>query len=202
MEDFTKIRTWAEVDLNALAHNYRALRALTPEGCKFLGLVKANAYGHGAVPVAKKLEELGCDMLAVACVAEAAQLRQAGITLPILCLGYTPVEETEALLRYHVTQTVGDLDTGRALSEAAQRAGGVLDIHVKLDTGMGRIGFLWQLDGDNGPVANDIAALCALPGLRAGACSPTSPTPTAARPIPRTSSTDFRTPGPPWPSGA
>ena len=57
MEDFTKIRTWAEVDLNALAHNYRALRALTPEGCKFLGLVKANAYGHGAVPVAKKLEE-------------------------------------------------------------------------------------------------------------------------------------------------
>ena len=168
MEDFTKIRTWAEVDLNALAHNYRALRALTPEGCKFLGLVKANAYGHGAVPVAKKLEELGCDMLAVACVAEAAQLRQAGITLPILCLGYTPVEETEALLRYHVTQTVGDLDTGRALSEAAQKAGGVLDVHVKLDTGMGRIGFLWQLDGDNGPVADDIAALCALPGLRAG----------------------------------
>ena len=168
MEDFTKIRTWAEVDLNALAHNYRALRALTLEGCKFLGLVKANAYGHGAVPVAKKLEELGCDMLAVACVAEAAQLRQAGITLPILCLGYTPVEETEALLRYHVTQTVGDLDTGRALSEAAQKAGGVLDVHVKLDTGMGRIGFLWQLDGDNTAVADHISALCALPGLRAG----------------------------------
>ena len=168
MEDFTKIRTWAEVDLSALAHNYRALRALTPAGCKFLGLVKANAYGHGAVPIAKKLEELGCDMLAVACVAEAAQLRQAGITLPILCLGYTPVEETEALLRYHVTQTVGDLDTGCALSEAAQRAGGVLDIHVKLDTGMGRIGFLWQLDGDNTHVADDIAALCTLPGLRAG----------------------------------
>ena len=167
MEDFTKIRTWAEVDLSALAHNYRALRALTPAGCKFLGLVKANAYGHGAVPIAKKLEELGCDMLAVACVAEAAQLRDAGITLPILCLGYTPVEETEALLRYHVTQTVGDLDTGCALSEAAQRAGGVLDIHVKLDTGMGRIGFLWQLDGDNTHVADDIAALCALPGLRA-----------------------------------
>ena len=167
MEDFTKIRTWAEVDLSALAHNYRALRALTPAGCKFLGLVKANAYGHGAVPIAKKLEELGCDMLAVACVAEAAQLRQAGVTLPILCLGYTPVEETEALLRYHVTQTVGDLETGRALSEAAQRSGSVLDIHVKLDTGMGRIGFLWQLDGDNTHVADDIAALCALPGLRA-----------------------------------
>ena len=123
MEDRILRRTWAEIDLDALAHNYRALRALTPEGCKFLGLVKANAYGHGAVPVAKKLETLGCDMLAVACLAEAAQLRQAGITLPILCLGYTPVEETEALLRYHVTQTVGDLDTGRALSEAAQRAG-------------------------------------------------------------------------------
>ena len=188
MEDFTKIRTWAEVDLNALAHNYRALRALTPEGCKFLGLVKANAYGHGAVPVAKKLEELGCDMLAVACVAEAAQLRQAGITLPILCLGYTPVEETEALLRYHVTQTVGDLDTGRALSEAAQRAGGVLDIHVKL--------------GTTAPWPTTLPPCAPCPACGRGACSPTSPTPTAARPIPRTSSTDFRTPGPPWPSGA
>lgn len=168
MEDFTKMRTWAQVDLNALAHNYHALRALTPAGCKFLGLVKANAYGHGAVPVAKKLETLGCDMLAVACLAEAAQLRDAGITLPILCLGYTPAEQTDLLLKYRVTQTVGDLETGRALSDAAQRAGGVLDIHVKLDTGMGRIGFLWQLDGDNTAVADHISALCALPGLRAG----------------------------------
>ena len=168
MEDFTKMRTWAQVDLNALAHNYHALRALTPAGCKFLGLVKANAYGHGAVPVAKKLEALGCDMLAVACLAEAAQLRNAGITLPILCLGYTPAEQMDLLLKYRVTQTVGDLETGRALSDAAQRAGGVLDIHVKLDTGMGRIGFLWQLDGDNTAVADYISALCALPGLRAG----------------------------------
>ena len=163
MEDFTKMRTWAQVDLNALAHNYHALRALTPDGCKFLGLVKANAYGHGAVPVAKKLEALGCDMLAVACVAEAAQLRQAGITLPILCLGYTPVEETEALLCYHVTQTVGDLETGRALSQAAQRAGGVLDIHVKLDTGMGRIGF--TADDDMERAVAEMAEACALPGL-------------------------------------
>lgn len=81
------------------------------------------------------------------------------------------MEETEALLRYHVTQTVGDLDTGRALSEPPA-GGGVLDIHVKLDTGMGRIGFLWQLDGDNGPVADDIAALCALPACGRGHVHP------------------------------
>ena len=87
--DTTTMRTWAEIDLSALEHNYRALRAMLPAGCRFLGVCKANAYGHGAVPVAQKLEELGADMLAVACVAEAKELRQAGITLPILCLGQT-----------------------------------------------------------------------------------------------------------------
>ena len=70
MTDRRKARTWAEIDLGAMAHNYRALKALTPAGCGFLGLVKADAYGHGAVPVAQKLQELGADMLAVACAAE------------------------------------------------------------------------------------------------------------------------------------
>ena len=98
--DTTKMRTWAEIDLAALEHNYRALRALAPQECRFLGLCKADAYGHGALPVAKKLQELGADMLAVACVDEAAQLRRGGITLPILCLGKTPLELTPMLLEY------------------------------------------------------------------------------------------------------
>jgi alanine racemase len=160
------MRTWAEISLDNLAHNYRTLRAMLPQGCKFLGLVKSNAYGHGAVMVARKLQSLGCDMLAVACVDEAAELRQGGVTLPILCLGQTPVELAPLLLEYQVTQTVADLETGLALSAAAVAAGKELTIHVKLDTGMTRLGFLWQ-EGLENQTADQIARLCALPGLRA-----------------------------------
>ena len=113
MTEKNRMRTWAEIDLDALAHNYRALRAMAPAGCKFLGLVKANAYGHGAPQIARKLQELGADMLAVACLAEAEELRRAGITLPILCLGQTPPEFADELLAADVTQTVEDLDTAR-----------------------------------------------------------------------------------------
>ena len=165
MTDKRMVRTWAEIDLDALEHNYRLLRALAPQA-GFLGLVKANAYGHGAVPVAKKLESLGADMLAVACLAEAAELRQGGIRTPILCLGQTPPELAPELLEYQVTQTVGDLETGRALSAAAAAAGRTLRIHVKLDTGMGRLGFLCP-DGEGAAAAEEIRALCALPGLEA-----------------------------------
>ena len=165
MTDRQMIRTWAEVDLDALAHNYRLLREMAPKS-RFLGLVKANAYGHGAVPIARKLESLGADMLAVACLDEAAELRQAGIAVPILCLGQTPPELVGELLRYDVTQTVGDLELGRALSDAAVAAGKTLKIHVKLDTGMGRLGFVCG-DGDNTAALRDIQSLCALPGLEA-----------------------------------
>ncbi|MCI8423999.1 MAG: alanine racemase [Lawsonibacter sp.] len=169
-----RARTWAEIDLDALAHNCHTLRQLAispfcPQP-RFLGLVKANAYGHGAVPVAKKLASLGVDMLAVACLAEAAELREAGVSLPILCLGMTPPELAPELLAYDVTQTVGDLETGRALSAAAVAAGKTLKIHVKLDTGMGRLGFVYCTDDDEAAlerVAGEIAALCALPGLEA-----------------------------------
>ena len=86
-------RTWREISLANLEHNYRALRALLPQGCRFLGVVKANAYGNGAVPVAKRLEELGTEYLAVACVDEAAELREAGATRPTsarpTCCGWT-----------------------------------------------------------------------------------------------------------------
>ena len=83
MRETTQMRTWAEIDLDALAHNYHALRALAPAGCRFLGVVKSNAYGHGAVRVAEKLQRLGADMLAVACIEEGRELRLAGITRPI-----------------------------------------------------------------------------------------------------------------------
>ncbi|NBI10074.1 alanine racemase [Colidextribacter sp. OB.20] len=165
MTDRRTVRTWAEIDLDALAHNYRLLRGMAPDS-KFLGLVKANAYGHGAIPIAKKLEALGVDMLAVACLDEAVELREAGIVIPILCLGQTSPELAGELLEYDVTQTVGDLETGKALSVAAVAAGKTLKIHVKVDTGMGRLGFVWT-EGWEADSTREIAALCALPGLEA-----------------------------------
>ena len=83
-------RTWAEIDLDALAYNYRALRQLVGADVKFLGVVKADAYGHGAVQVSRTLQELGADYLAVSSIDEAAELRSGGITMPILILGHTP----------------------------------------------------------------------------------------------------------------
>ena len=164
MIDRRQLRTWAEIDLDALEHNYRALRAMLPQGCRFAGLVKANAYGHGAVPVAKKLEQLGADVLAVACVDEGEQLRRAGIALPTLCLGQTPLELGEELLRWDMIQEIEDLETARAFSEMAQKQGKKLKVHIKLDTGMGRLGFRWE-DGDNAAVTDEMAQVCALPGL-------------------------------------
>lgn len=164
MLDKRELRTWAEIDLDALEHNYHDLRAMLPQGCRFAGLVKADAYGHGAVPVARKLEQLGADVLAVACVAEGEELRRAGITLPILCLGQTPLELGEDLIRLDITQGLEDLETARELSRLAQCLRKTLKVHIKVDTGMGRLGFRWE-DGDNTAVADQMAALCALPGL-------------------------------------
>lgn len=157
----TKMRTWAEISMPNLEHNYRTLRSMLEPDCRFLGVVKANAYGHGAVPVAKKLEELGAEYLAVACLTEAKELREAGIHLPILILGHTPSEFAEELLQYDIAQTIFDVETAKHLSEAAERAGKTLTIHIKADTGMSRLGFF----GDD--AQNRIAAVCRLPGLHA-----------------------------------
>ena len=162
----TQTRTWTEIDLSNLEHNYRALRAMLPQGCWFLGVVKADAYGHGAVQVARRLETLGAEYLAVACLDEALELRQAGITTPILILGYTPVERADSLLEGGITQTVYDVDMARALSDAAMAAGKTLKIHVKADTGMSRLGWLCG-EADQSAAVKAIAQVCALPGLEA-----------------------------------
>ncbi|MBR2717032.1 MAG: alanine racemase [Oscillospiraceae bacterium] len=140
MDDRMK-RTWAEISLGAIEHNYRAMRAELPDGCRFLGVVKADAYGHGAIPVAKRLESLGCDYLAVACLDEARQLRQAAIGLPILILGCTPPEYAPELAELDITQAVGSLDAAEALNAALEGTGRSLKVHLKLETGMGRTGF-------------------------------------------------------------
>ena len=140
------------------------IRAALPPRVQVIAVVKADAYGHGAVPVARKLEELRAEYLAVACLAEARELREAGGLTPILLLGYTPTDCAEELLHYGLTQTVYDLESARAFSAAAQAAGRRLRIHVKADTGMSRLGWLCD-EGHRTEAADAIAAVCALPGL-------------------------------------
>lgn len=157
-------RAWAEIDLGALEHNYRTLRALLPEGCKYLGVVKANAYGHGAVQVATRLEELGCDYLAVACLDEAVELREAGIKAPILILGWIDPAWTAELIGYHITQAVFDEESAKAYSAAAVKAGKSLTVHLKVDTGMSRLGQLCD-EKDLADTVDSLTRICALPGL-------------------------------------
>ena len=99
-------RTWAEVSLDNIKHNYKEIRRHLPYGCRFLGVVKADAYGHGARKVAELLQKEGADYLAVSCLDEALELREWGISMPILILGHTPREYTETLIAQNLTQTV------------------------------------------------------------------------------------------------
>ena len=157
-------RTWAEVYLDNIVHNYKALRAAIPEGCRFLGVVKANAYGHGAVQVASVLEQNGADYLAVACLDEAIQLRNAGIRLPILILGHTPVEYTAELIENEITQAVYSLCKAKEFSVKALSLGKQLKCHIKLDTGMSRIGFICSGDHFDTTV-QEVSEAVTLPGL-------------------------------------
>ena len=165
MNQLTK-RTWAEIDLSNLEHNYLALRGMLPRGCRFLGVVKANAYGHGAIPGAKKLVDLGAEYLAVACLDEAVELRQAGIAAPILILGPTLPNFADELLKYDLTQSVQDMELAKALSCAAVKSDKNMKIHIKVDTGMSRLGFLCNEDTVDDSV-REIVKACSLPGLDA-----------------------------------
>ena len=113
-------RTWAEIDLGRLYHNYREVRRVLPEGCRFAGLCKANAYGHGAVTIAKRLEEIGADYIAVSCYEEAAELRSAGLKMPILLLAPSPAFLAPDIARLDVQQAIGDIDCARGMSFAVE----------------------------------------------------------------------------------
>lgn len=145
MSDIQK-RTWAEINLDNIVHNYRAIKDRLPEGCRYLGVVKANAYGHGANAVAHTLEKAGADYLAVACLDEAVALRRDGILLPILILGHTPAEYVPELIANNITQAVTNEETAAAFNEEAKKVGKKLKVHIKVDTGMSRLGF--QCAGD------------------------------------------------------
>ena len=162
-------RTWAEINLDAFENNVNTIRSLLTNGTKFLAVCKANAYGHGMIQIAKKLQELKVDMLAVASVEEGIELRKSGIIIPILCFGQSSPELTDLIIKYDITQTVENLEFGKIFSKKALGKG-KMKVHIKIDTGMGRIGFLWPKEGDcnikeKNSISNEISELFKLEGL-------------------------------------
>ncbi|MBE6806635.1 MAG: alanine racemase [Ruminococcaceae bacterium] len=163
MNDFMWERTWAQVDLDAVRQNFRTIRGALPADVKLCCVVKANAYGHGASKLAPLYEQMGADWFAVSNIEEALQLRRCGVTRPVLILGYTPVTCAALLCKERFSQCVYSAEYGRLLSQQAVAAGVSVPIHIKLDTGMGRLGF--QVPGAGEDSVAGAAAVCRLPGL-------------------------------------
>ena len=151
MSNFQGIRrrTWAEIDLDNAKKNYLSVKGAVGEGVKICCVIKANAYGHGAVRMAAFYEQMGADYLAVSNIEEALQLRERNIKTPLLILGYTPEECAGILALYNITQTVYSYEYGKKLAKVAEELSVKVKIHIKIDTGMGRIGFLCRGGEEN-----------------------------------------------------
>jgi alanine racemase len=132
--------TVGEVDLGALEFNYRQIKKRTPKDAKFLAVVKADAYGHGAVPISLRLERLGVEYLGVAIPEEGVELRRGGVKTPILVLGGIFGSEVDQIFRFRLTPVVFKKDSLRILSREAERRKTRVKVHLKVDTGMGRLG--------------------------------------------------------------
>ncbi len=163
---------WAEIDLKAIAQNVRALRRITNAGARLMAVVKANAYGHGVIEVARRALESGADVLGVARLNEGIELRKAGFDAPTLIFGYTPPALAKKLLEFDLTQTVWSYQTAAALS-AAVSASKALKVHLKVDSGMGRLGLLPDccrlpaLDANSTAKAlGEVEAIASLAGLQ------------------------------------
>lgn len=151
---------WAEINLQAVGHNLREIRRIIPSHTKIMAIVKANAYGHGAGAVVPKLLEAGADYLGVAILAEALEMREQGIKAPILILGYTGEEYYPLVVKYELTQTIFSLRQAESLSKAAVSLNKKVKVHLKIDTGMGRIGFLVTPQA-----VKEVEEIAQLPGL-------------------------------------
>ena len=164
MSEFFR-RTWAEVSLDAIDHNFKMIQKQLKPETLICCVIKADAYGHGAEILAKEYEKLGADWFAVSNLEEAMQIRSAGISLPILILGYTPPCMAAQLSKLNIAQTVLSAGYGRELSVQAVKAGVTVRVHIKLDTGMSRIGFMYQNPVRDGGVIDEIEEVCKLPSL-------------------------------------
>ena len=155
-------RTWAEVDLDILAHNFREIRNRLPDVTDIMAVVKADGYGHHDRFVALELQELGVRWFGVSNLDEALSLRRCGIEGKILILGTTPPEKAGVLAAENITQTILSLDYAHRLNKEAARRGATVEGHIKVDTGMRRIGFFV---GDDCDPADEIVKVCALSNL-------------------------------------
>jgi len=163
---------WAEVDLGAIRSNVRELRRLTDPRAKVMAVVKADGYGHGACEVARAALAAGAEWLGVARLHEAVRLRESGLAAPLLVLGYTPPEDAGRLAELDLRQSVYSLAAAEAYAAEARRRGGRVRVHLKVDTGMGRLGLVPAAlagVGGPGPVGDELArtagAIARLPGL-------------------------------------
>lgn len=140
--DYLFNRAWAEINLDSIAHNVREIRRVTNRKAEIMGVVKADAYGHGVLEVAKTLLNNGVTRLAVSMLDEAIQLRKQGIDVPILILSFTDPRRAQEIIENKLTQTVFSHDLANALSEASVKLNKNVKIHIKIDTGMSRVGFM------------------------------------------------------------
>ncbi len=157
-------RAWVEIDLDALASNMRAIRRITDPNAMVMAVVKADAYGHGAKECAKILLRNGADRLAVATLGEAMELRREFKDVPIMILGSFMDDEAEDIINNDIIPSVYTFDSAKFLSDTAVRLNKPVKVHIKLDTGMSRIGFV-VTDGDNSETVNDIERMARLPML-------------------------------------
>ncbi len=155
------IRTWVEINLSTLEHNYREISRHLPDGCQVLGICKANSYGHGAVRVAQRLQEAGCRWIAVNCYDEAEELRAAGISGEILLLSPQPANIAVDLVNLDATQAISSLEYAESLNWYLEGTGMRLKAHMKLETGMGRTGF----DATGDAHIDEMLRALALPNL-------------------------------------
>ena len=137
-----KIRpVWSEINLDNLIHNLNQIKKITDDQTEIMAVVKADSYGHGSIQVSKTLISEGVKRLAVATLSEAIELRESGIDVDILILGYTPRNQFKYIAQYDITQTIYDYDAAYELSKVAQSMSKIVKVHIKIDTGMNRLGF-------------------------------------------------------------
>ncbi|MDD2361375.1 MAG: alanine racemase [Oscillospiraceae bacterium] len=166
MVEFLK-RTWAQINLDAIENNFRVITKSLSPGCQAMAIVKADAYGHGAGYVSRTLRDAGATWFGVSNLDEALQIRNEGIDQSILILAYTPPAQALRLAANRITQTVFTSEYAQQLSRSAVNSGVKVRVHIKLDTGMSRIGFICQCHDDINKSVEEIAEVCSLPGLEA-----------------------------------
>lgn len=155
------MRAWAEINLDAIAHNYNEIRKITSPDAKIMAIIKADGYGHGFKAIASVLLENGVDAFGVATTDEAIQIRKAGFTPPVLILGVVLGDEYKRAIENEISLCVANTETAVEISEIARKTGKNAKIHIKLDTGMGRIGFVCGDSDDD--ITKEILKIAALP---------------------------------------